>query len=72
MFDPMDFDYPKNTTVVILCCNKGYGLEPIKLCLPHQIYAKDLRHYRKEDPSIRSFTLIPANSKDYINIEEAE
>lgn len=64
------FKLPEEATVVVLCCNKGYGLEPIKVLLPHQIYKEDLQKYKKESPDIESFTILPVNHKEYIEIKE--
>ena len=54
-------------SLVILMGNKGGGLEPYTLLLPHQIYVSDLREtFEKEDFEV--IVLIPLRSKDYINI----
>jgi hypothetical protein len=67
--DIVDFAMPENTTAVILCYNEGYGLRPFDLCLPHQVYVKKLQKKLKENPLIRSFTIIPMNNEHYIGVD---
>jgi len=54
--------------IVIIAYNKGYGLIPFALCLPHQVYTKTLNKLLEENPGIKSFTIIPASSEDYIEL----
>ena len=56
--------------IVIIAYNKGYGLIPCYLCLSHQVYTKTLNKLLEKNPGIESFTIIPANSKIYIDIAE--
>lgn len=66
-----DFEFSrKNHDVLIIAYNKGYGLIPCALCLPHHVYTKTLNEFVAKYPDIKSFTIIPANSKDYIDIAE--
>lgn len=65
-----DLDVPENCSVVILAYNKGGGLVPVSLCLPHQVYTRKVDELRKEYGNNYHFEVvaIPANSKDYITV----
>ena len=65
--DYCELTIPEDCDVVILAVNKGFGLEPVGLFLPHQIYVRKLQdllviHNAKE------IVAIPASSKNYIEI----
>lgn len=64
---PLDL---KKHDIIVLCSNDGYGLRPISVLLPHQIYKKDLTKIAKQNPAIKEFVAIPASSNDYITIKE--
>lgn len=73
---PTDFGYMANLDLpkgkeydaVILCYNKGRGLEPIQLCLTHQVYLEKLERIYEEHGGSYHFEVvaIPVCSKDYI------
>lgn len=65
--DYCELTIPEDCDVVILAVNKGFGLEPVGLFLPRQIYVRKLQdllvmHNAKE------IVAIPASSKNYIEI----
>ena len=62
---------PEDCDVVIFCMNDGTGLVPIRLFLPHQVYAEYLIEMQHAFPG-RTFLAIPAPSKDYIEITKGE
>ena len=53
---------------VLLCRNSGYGIIPIRMLLPHQIYLKTLEEVIRDHPDTREITLIPIRSKEYITL----
>ena len=63
----MDFKIPDDCDCVILMGNKGGGLIPYQLLLPHQVYVSDLKDTFKEE-GFEVIVLIPIKSKDYMNI----
>lgn len=64
--DLVFFDLPDWADCVIICYNK-YGLVPVQLCLPHQVYLKKLINIQEEYKP-NSITIIPVKSDSYINI----
>ena len=58
---------PNDCDVVILAYNNGYGLKPISLCLPHQVYVEKIEQLIKEHQAHEIFA-IPFNSDNYISI----
>lgn len=58
-----EFDMPPGCNVVIVCENNGFGLKPLRVCLPHQVYVKDVK-------DIKGLTIIPACSNHYIEMRE--
>ena len=63
----VNFQVPKDCNVVILMGNKGSGLRPYQLLLPHQIYVSDLRE-KFEKEGFEVIVLVPVNSKDYMDV----
>lgn len=62
---------PNDCDVVILCRQSSLGgLIPARLLLPGQIYTSVLEEIRTEYPDTKSFTVIPARSKDYREVGE--
>ena len=58
--------------VVILMRNSGYGLTPFRLMSFHQINMATLEDELEKHGDIRSFTVVPANSDNYIDIAKVE
>lgn len=54
--------FPPDCNVVIVCSNDGTGLTPLCIRLPHQLYVAEFK-------DTKGLTLIPANSKHYVYIE---
>ena len=63
------FDVPHDCEVVIACVNGGshYQLQPVAVCLPHQIYYENCKRWLKENDA-REITIIPANHKNYVEL----
>ena len=57
----VNVDKPKDSDLVMVCSNEGFGLKPERLLLWHQIYIKSWRN----TPGL---TLIPIRSKEYITL----
>ena len=51
---------------VLLCRNSGYGLIPMCILLPHQIYLKTIEKVIHDHPDTREITLIPIKSSEHI------
>ncbi len=62
--DFYNFEMPKECDVVILAINRGFGLEPRQLLLPHQVYKEKIEKLNY------GVVLIPASSKNYIILKE--
>lgn len=66
--DQLVFDMPAGADVVVICTQGQGGLEPISLCLPHQVYVDDVRKVMaKHDCS--EVVVIPARAADYVRID---
>jgi hypothetical protein len=65
--DYCKLEIPANCNVVVLAVNNGYGLIPVKLLLPHQVYVKVIEDLVKEH-NAKEIVAIPANSENYISI----
>ncbi len=63
----VDFKVPKDCNCVILMGNKGGGLIPYQLLLPHQVYVSDLKKTFKKE-GFEVIVLIPIKSKDYMDV----
>lgn len=65
---------PDNADVVIICKNDGYGLQPLTLLLPHQLYKKDLTEIMRQigAPYRGEIVAIPAKSKEFITIAKVK
>lgn len=61
-------DLPKDVSAVILCVNEGYGLVPLEIRLPHQVYKEKIEEYAKKYPRAESFVVIPVRSSEYIQV----
>ena len=61
--DQVIVEYPKDSDLVVLASNEGFGLKPFKLLFFHQIYWKDVK-------DVEGLTLIPIRSSEYINLTE--
>lgn len=57
---------PKDADIIIVCYNKGC-LKPLRLMLPHQLYFKEFQKI-VEDYDPTQITIVPVNSKDYIDL----
>lgn len=53
------FTTPKNCQTVVLCYNTGTGLQPYKVCLPHQVYVKTVAKMVAENPETKYITVLP-------------
>ena len=63
----LKFDIPKNCSAIILMGNRGGGLQPYRLLLPHQVYISDIRDaFTKNHFEVISF--VPVNHKDYVDL----
>lgn len=65
--DYCELDIPEDCDLVILAVNKGFGLEPVGISLPHQIYVSKLRELQVKH-NAREIIAIPASSETYISI----
>lgn len=66
--EQVDLPIPSDTNVVIVCINRGYGLIPMKVSLPHQLYWQEITDWIQEYPNIKEVTAIPAKSSEYITV----
>jgi hypothetical protein len=58
---------PEDCDMIVLAVNKGFGLKPISVRLPHQVYVEDLEKMIKEHHA-HEVVAIPFNHKNYISI----
>lgn len=58
--------------VIIICVNSNYGLEPVSLCMPHQLYKEKIEQILKDHPGTKTVTIIPANNLDYFDVWETK
>ena len=65
--DMCKLDIPDGCDLVVLAVNDGFGLKPISLCLPHQVYVKDIQKLLKEHEA-KEIVAIPISSDTYISI----
>ncbi len=61
------FDMPDDCNIVILAVNKGFGLRPVSLCLPGQVYVETIQKLLEEHQA-KEIVAIPASSDNYISI----
>ena len=68
-----DFHMPEGCDIIIVCTNNGYGLQPVDLKLPHQLYKKRIKELENTlDEYYGEIVVIPASSKNYITISEKD
>jgi hypothetical protein len=60
--------FPPECNVMIVCVNEGYGMKPVRVLLPHQLYVESIRKLIEDYPSARWITCIPANSQHYVDV----
>jgi hypothetical protein len=63
---------PPDCNVMVVCVNEGYGLMPLRVSLPHQLYESTVKEILAEHPAARWITCIPARSEDYVDVWESE
>ncbi len=54
--------------VFILCINKGQGLIPIRLMLPHQVTAEAVEQIITDNPGTQTVIIIPAHNSNYKDV----
>jgi hypothetical protein len=54
--------------VMVVCVNEGHGLIPVRLLLPHQLYAENIRDLLKKYPDCNEILCVPAKSKHYVKV----
>ena len=62
---PKSFD---NASVVVICVNDNQGLQPVYLCLPHQVYKEKILALLDQYPGTRTVTIIPVDHKTYFDV----
>ena len=60
-------ELPDDCNMIILAANSGFGLKPVGVYLPHQVYVETLEKIIKEHDA-REIVAIPFNHKNYISI----
>lgn len=60
-------EIPQDCDMIVLAVNKGFGLKPVSVKLPHQVYVKELEKMIKEYDA-HEVVAIPYNHADYISI----
>ena len=63
-----DIDMPNDCDVIIVCKIAEHGLIPFRILLPAQLYQKDITQLLKKETDIKQITIIPARSKDYVDL----
>ena len=59
---------PDDCDVMIVCARHSYGLVPICLMLPHQLYRHNLETYKKQYPDADAIVCVPARSAEYAEV----
>jgi len=66
--DIVPYNVAGETTLIILCSNKGGGWQPYACMLPHQVYRHDIRKYLREHPDVFEVAAFPVKSDSFIEI----
>lgn len=65
-------NFDKDCDIIVVMKNRGYGLVPFNLCLPHQLSIANLENELENDREIEEFVVISINSSKYIKVAKVK